>query len=108
MDFKGWGLLDTRQWWLAVLLISGPLLIASGTTGHITAALIAGGVTIWDFGEWAQHPYQKFGAQFGRDLITGDVYRRVWSGFGLILNIVGIFVVCFALYRFWRLGGRVL
>jgi hypothetical protein len=101
MDFKGWGDLDTRQWWLAVLVIAGPLLIGAGSTGHVTTAMIAAGATVWAVGEWVQHPYQ----QFKKDGFVGNYYNRVWSVFGVGLNIVGIALVAFAIYRFDRLGG---
>ena len=60
MDTKGWGGLDTRQWWFAVLVIAGPSLIAALSTGRENVAIIAAGVVTWAFGEWHQHPYQQF------------------------------------------------
>jgi hypothetical protein len=103
MDFKGWGDLDTRQWWLAVLVIAGPLLIGAGSTGHVTVAIIAAGVVTWAFGEWVQHPFQ----QFIKNGHTGNHYHRSWNVFGTVLNIIGIALVVFAIYRFWKLGGPV-
>jgi hypothetical protein len=83
MDFKGWGDLDTRQWWLAVLVIAGSLLIGAGSTGHITVATIAAGVVAWAFGEWGQHPFQ----QFRKDGHIGSHYNRSWNVFGTMLNV---------------------
>jgi hypothetical protein len=103
MDFKGWGDLDTRQWWLAVLAIAGPLLIGAGSTGHITVTIIAAGVITWAIGEWIQHPYQ----QFKKDGYVGSHYRRVWSAFGVALDVVGIALVALAAYRFWKFGGPI-
>lgn len=102
-NFKGWGDLDTRQWWIGVLVIAGPLLIGSGATGHITTALIAGGATVWAFGEWVQHPYQ----QFRKDGQVGNSYKRVWSTFGVALNIIGILVIGFAVLRFSGLSIKI-
>jgi hypothetical protein len=79
MDFKGWGDLDTRQWWLAILAVSGPLLIRAGATGRITTSLIAAKVFVWGIGEWVQHPIQ----QFRKDGFNGTRYPRVWSLFGV-------------------------
>jgi hypothetical protein len=103
MDFKGWGDLDTRQWWLAVLVIAGPLLVGAGATGHLTTTIIAAGAVTWAFGEWTQHPYQ----QFRRDGREGNHYHRVWSIFGVALNALGIALILFAVYRFWKLGGSI-
>jgi len=104
MDFKGWGDLDTRQWWLGVLVIAGPLLIGAGSTGHFTVAIVAAGAVAWAFGEWVQHPFR----QFRKDGQVGSHYHRSWNVFGTVLNIVGIFLVVFAVYRFWKLGGPVI
>lgn len=104
MDLKGWGDLDTRQWWLGVLVVAGPLLIGAGSTGHVTTALIAAGAFVWGVGEWVQHPYQ----QIQKGLILGSTYRRRWNFFGVVLNIIGIALVVFAVYRFWKLGGRLI
>jgi hypothetical protein len=101
MDFKGWGDLDTRQWWLAVVTIGGALLIGAVPTGHITVAIIAAGVVTWAFGEWIQHPYQ----QFRKDGYVGNSYRRIWSVAGTALNVAGIGLVVWAIYRYWKLGG---
>jgi hypothetical protein len=104
MDFKGWVDLDTRQWWLGVLVIAGPLLIGAGSTGHVAVAIIAAGVVTWAIGEWVQHPVQHF----TRGGHTGNHYHRLWNVFGTALNIVGIGLITFAVYRFWKLGGPVI
>ncbi|WP_338821498.1 hypothetical protein WDM22_22610 [Bradyrhizobium septentrionale] len=104
MDFKGWDDLDTRQWWIAVLVVAGPLLIGAESTGHTTTAIVAAGAVVWAIGEWIQHPFQ----QFRRDGLIGSTYHRKWHPFGFLLNLIGIAVVVWGIYRFWKLGGALI
>jgi hypothetical protein len=89
MEAKGWGGLDTRQWWFGVLVIAGPTLVAAVSAGRTNIVIIAAGIVTWAFAEWIQHPYQ----QFQRNGHIGDKYNRVWSVHGAMLDLVGIFVV---------------
>jgi hypothetical protein len=98
MDTKGWGGLDTRQWWFGVLVIVGPTLIAAVSTGRDNVAIIAAGVVTWAVAEWIQHPYQ----QFRKDGRVGDKYTRIWSAFGTALDIVGFGLVVLGIYRIFK------
>lgn len=104
MDFKGWEDLDTRQWWIAALLVSGSLLVGAASTGHTTTTIIAAGAVVWSIAEWIQHPYQV-SISNGMKITA---YHRRWSPFGTVLDIVGIGIILFALVRYVRLGGRLL
>lgn len=100
MESKGWGGLDTRQWWFGVLVIAGPALVAALSTHQDNAAIIAAGVITWAVGEWIQHPFQQFRAGGA----MGDKYTRIWSVFGVILDVVGICLVALGVYRIWKFG----
>jgi len=102
MDTKGWGDLDTRQWWFGVLVIAGSAFIAAVTTGRATLAIVTAGTVVWAIGEWIQHPFQ----QFRKDGLIGSTYKRIWSVSGVLLDIFGIGLVVFGVLRFWSLGGR--
>jgi hypothetical protein len=43
-----------------------------------------------------------------RDGRDGNHYHRVWSAFAVALNIGGIALVVFAIYRFYGLRGQLL
>jgi len=95
MDTKGWGDLDTRQWWIGVIVVAFPSMLAAFSTGHYDIAIISVGVLVWAFGEWVQHPVQWF-RKNGK---IGNVYKRHWSLFGVILNMIGIGLVIFGVCR---------
>jgi uncharacterized membrane protein YidH (DUF202 family) len=69
-----------------------------------TASLVSAGVVTWAFGEWVQHPVEYF-REGGK---MGNRYPRKWSVFGVVLNLIGVGLVAFAVYRFYKLGGRIL
>lgn len=95
MDEKGWGDLDTRQWWFGVLLIAGSSLVAAISTGRENIAIIAAGVAVWAVGEWVQHPVQ-WSQSGGRPT---NKYARKWSFFGVLLNVVGIALIGLGIIR---------
>jgi hypothetical protein len=103
MEAKGWGGLDTRQWWFGVLVIAGPSLVAALSTGRENVAIIAAGVITWAFGEWNQHPYQVF----RKDGHIGDRYERRANIFGTALNIISVSLVVFGIYRIWKFGAPI-
>lgn len=103
MDTKGWGGLDTRQWWFGALVIAGPTLIAAVSTSRDNLAIIAAGVCAWAFGEWMQHPFQ----QFRKNGLIGDAYHRRWNVIGTILDVIGVGLVVLGVYRIWKFGGPV-
>ena|ERR1700688_3701970 len=97
MEMKGWGDLDTRQWWIGVIVIAGPCLVAALSTGRDNAAIIAAGVVVWAFGEWVQHPFQQ--SQRGGYVVSS--YKRHLNLFGTVLNLIGVGLIIFGAYRYW-------
>jgi hypothetical protein len=104
METKGWGDLDTRQWWFGILVIAAPTLIAALSTGRENVSIIAAGICVWAYGEWHQHPVQWF-RKGGH---TGNTYIRHWSAFGVILNVIGIGLIALGIYRIWKFGGPII
>jgi hypothetical protein len=78
--------------------------VGAGSTGHVTTAIVAVGAVVWAVGEWIQHPFW----QFRRDGHVGSRYRRVWNPLEVTFDLIGITLVVWAIYRFWKLDGSLL
>ena len=95
MDLKGF---DTRQWWIAMVVVGSALLGAAIAAHERDLILIAFGIVTFAFGEWRNHPLQT-SISPGWHITS---YPRRFTAFGTALDVIGIALIALGLYRLIR------
>lgn len=97
--------LQVTNWYKAVTVLSAICLVIGLTTQRDTIALLSLGAFLIGIGEWRNH---RKAVEFrptvaGLAKVTDNVWQATWLG--ILLDLLGVAVIAYGLYRAYRLGA---